>query len=102
MITMRRLSLPIYLLAIASAAHAQPAAKPLALPTSQQAAWQDLELGMFIHFAPNTWQDQEYDDLSTPLDKINPTKLDTDQWVRCAQAMNARYIVFVAKHVGGF
>jgi len=57
---------------------------------------------MFIHFAPNTWQDQEYDDLSTPLTKINPAQLDTDQWVRVAESMGAKYIIFVAKHVGGF
>jgi len=75
---------------------------PLALPTPEQAAWHDFELGMFIHFAPNTWQDREYDDLSTPLDKINPEKLDTDQWLRVAESMGAKYIVFVAKHVGGF
>jgi len=74
----------------------------LALPTPEQAAWHDLELGMFIHFAPNTWQDQEYDDLSTPLAKINPAQLDTDQWVRVAESMRAKYIIFVAKHVGGF
>ncbi len=74
----------------------------LALPTPEQAAWHDLELGMFIHFAPNTWQDQEYDDLSTPLAKINPAQLDTDQWVRVAESMGAKYIIFVAKHVGGF
>ncbi len=79
-----------------------PAPANLALPTPQQAAWQDFEIGMFIHFAPNTWQDQEYDDLSTPLEKINPAKLDTDQWVRAAELMGAKYIVFVAKHVGGF
>ena len=59
-------------------------------------------MGMFLHFAPNTWQDREYDDLSTPLDKINPAKLDTDQWARTARAMGARYLIFVAKHVGGF
>jgi alpha-L-fucosidase len=40
--------------------------------------------------------------LSTPLDKIAPAKLDTDQWVSVAQVMGAKYIVFVAKHVGGF
>jgi alpha-L-fucosidase len=74
----------------------------LPTPTPEQLAWQDTEIGMFIHFAPNTWQDQEGDDLSTPLDKINPTKLDTDQWVRVAESMGAKYIVFVAKHVGGF
>ncbi len=81
---------------------AQEATTPLALPTPQQAAWHDLEVGMFIHFAPNTWQDREYDDLSTPLDDLDPTELDTDQWVQVAKDMGAGYIVFVAKHVGGF
>jgi alpha-L-fucosidase len=57
---------------------------------------------MFVHFAPNTWQDREYDDLSTPLSAINPAQLDTDQWVECALGLGAKYIVFVAKHVGGF
>ena len=57
---------------------------------------------MFLHFAPNTWQDREYDTLQTPLSALNPKALDTDQWVRVAQSMGAGYIVFVAKHVGGF
>ncbi len=74
----------------------------MALPSPQQQAWQDLAVGMFIHFAPNTWQDREYDDLSTPLAAINPEKLDTDQWVETAVSMGARYIVFVVKHAGGF
>jgi alpha-L-fucosidase len=72
------------------------------LPTSDQLAWQDLEVGMFIHFAPNTWQDKELDDLSSPLSQINPELLDTDQWVATAIELGAKYIVFVAKHVGGF
>lgn len=74
----------------------------LAKPTPQQAAWHDLEVGMFIHFAPNTWQDREYDDLSTPMEAINPEKLETEQWVDVAESMGAKYIVFVAKHTGGF
>jgi alpha-L-fucosidase len=74
----------------------------LAVPSPEQSAWQDLEIGMFVHFAPNTWQDREGDDLSTPLSAINPTQLDTDQWVDCALGLGAKYIVFVAKHVGGF
>jgi alpha-L-fucosidase len=86
---------------VMSAAGAEEALR-LATPTPEQAAWQDTELGVFIHFAPNTWQDQEYDDRSTPLDQINPTKLNTDEWVAVAESMGARYIVFVAKHVGGF
>ncbi len=81
---------------------ASPDASQLARPSVEQRAWQDLGMGMFVHFAPNTWQDLESDDLSTPLAKINPAKLDTDQWVATAQAAGARYIVFVAKHQGGF
>lgn len=73
-----------------------------ARPTPRQLAWQDLEFGMFVHFAPNTWQDREYDNLSTSPSKINPTHLSTDQWVETALALGARYIVFVAKHQGGF
>ena len=57
---------------------------------------------MFVHFAPNTWQDREYDDLLTPLSAINPTQLDTDQWAECARGLGAKYIVAVAKHAGGF
>ena len=34
----------------------------LAKPTPAQAAWQDMELGMFIHFGIETWQDKETDD----------------------------------------
>lgn len=74
----------------------------LAYPTAQQLAWQDLEVGMFVHFAPNTWQNVESDNLSTPLSEINPADLNTDQWVDTALSLGARYIVFVAKHQGGF
>jgi len=81
---------------------ASPANGKLASPSADQATWQNLEIGMFVHFAPNTWQDREYDDLSTPLSAINPAQLDTDQWAECARALGAKYIVFVAKHVGGF
>ena len=73
----------------------------LALPSAAHRAWADLEIGMFVHFAPNTWQNQEYDDRTTPLNRITPD-IDTDQWADTAVALGARYIVMVAKHVGGF
>lgn len=85
----------------AAADPAPPAPVRLALPTADQLAWQRLEFGMFVHIAPNTWQNREYDDLSTPLAKIDPD-IDTDNWARCAVNLGARYIVFVAKHAGGF
>ncbi len=74
----------------------------LATPSTSQLAWQDLEIGMFIHFAPNTWQNSQCDNLSTPLAAIAPDRLSVAQWVDVAEAMCARYIIFVAKHVGGF
>lgn len=74
----------------------------LVLPTEDQLAWQDLEMGMFIHFAPNTWQGVEQDNLSISLSAINPTLLNTDQWASTAVDLGAKYIVFVAKHSGGF
>ena len=74
----------------------------LATPTPEQAAWHDLEIGMFIHFGLETYQDTETDDFSTKLQDFNPSKLDTDQWVRVAESLHAKYIILVAKHIGGF
>jgi len=74
----------------------------LATPTPEQVAWHDLDVGMFIHFGMETYQDTETDDFSTPLSQFNPEQLDTDQWVRVAESMHAKYIILVAKHVGGF
>ncbi len=76
----------------------------LAKPTGEQVLWHDYEVGMFIHYSINTYLDMEWD---TPADMdnlvlFNPQDLDTDEWVAAAEAMGAGYIVFVAKHVGGF
>ena len=93
----------VCLLASASCVVAQPLVGKLARPTPQQAAWQERELGMMICIGLETWQDKEEDTtLDTPLAKINPDKLDTDQWVSAAEAIGAKYIIFVAKHEGGF
>ena len=86
---------------LASFAAGQSADSP-PKPTPAQLAWHRLEVGMFIHLAPQTWQGRETDDGSTPLAAMNPDKLDTDQWVTVAESMGAKYIVFVAKHEGGF
>jgi len=74
----------------------------LATPTPEQATWHDLEMGMFITFGMETYQNTETDDFSTKLQDFNPSKLDTDQWVRVAESMHAKYIILVAKHIGGF
>lgn len=77
-------------------------ASKLALPTPQQVAWQDMEIGMFIHWAPNVYRDLQGDDLSVPLEEIDPYALDTEQWADVACSLGAKFIVLVAKHIGGF
>ena len=75
---------------------------PLALPSSDQVAWQQLELGMFVHFGPSSWMERELDDGTLHPSAFDPRQLDTDQWVDVAKSMGAKYIVLTAKHTGGF
>lgn len=78
----------------------------IALPTPEQQAWQDLEVGMFFHFDIPVFTDLAERDWpkSGRLDPaiFDPRKLDTDQWMEAAKAIGARYTVFVAKHCSGF
>lgn len=74
----------------------------LPAPSADQLAWQAMELEMFVHFDPTTWQDRSWDDHSTPLDRLNPTTLDVEQWVDVAQSFGAGQIILIAKHQGGF
>lgn len=90
-------------------ASAEPEAQPstalprtLAHPSPEQKAWQNLEMGMFLHFGPRTWQNGAMAAQPTPLSAMNPHLLDTDQWAQTALDLGAKYIVFVAKHQEGF
>ncbi|MCC6446871.1 MAG: alpha-L-fucosidase [Armatimonadetes bacterium] len=78
----------------------------LPTPTCEQAAWQDMEIGMFFHFDIPVFTDLGESDWSKSgqLDPnlYNPEKLDTDQWMEAARAIGAKYTVFVAKHCSGF
>lgn len=75
----------------------------LARPSPVQFKWHEQERIMFIHFGVATWLGTEYDDAGTfDLARINPTRLNTDQWCKTAQSWGAKQIIFVAKHVGGF
>lgn len=74
----------------------------LARPTPQQYAWQEQERIMFVCLDPCTWQGREYDNHSTPLDKINPARLDANQFCRVAKLWGAKELLLVCKHTGGF
>ena len=91
--------------AASRAADAPIPAHSLARPTPEQAAWQDLELGLFIHYDLNVfqpgWNHRQYEKRPGP-EVFHPRKLDTDQWMEAAKALGAKYAVFVAKHGSGF
>ena len=71
-------------------------------PTPAQFSYHEDEIMMFVCLDPCTWQGGDYDNHSTPLDNINPTKLDTDQWCEVAKSFGAKRIIHVAKHTGNF
>jgi alpha-L-fucosidase len=105
---LKKTLVPLVLLLVTQLAGTSAAANDggLPRPTSEQAAWQDLELGLFYHFdisvftdgGEGDWQRQGHLDPNI----YNPTKLSTDQWLEAAKAMGAGYTVFVAKHCTGF
>ena len=74
----------------------------LAIPSEVQYKWHEQERIMFVALDPCSWQGREYDNHSTPLARINPAKLNTDQWCEVAKLWGAKEILFVAKHTGGF
>jgi alpha-L-fucosidase len=74
----------------------------LSLPSCSQAEWLKAGIGIFVHWAPNVYQGTEGDNLSTPREKINPDRFNAAEIVAAAKSAKAGYIIFVAKHVGGY
>jgi alpha-L-fucosidase len=71
-------------------------------PTPAQLHWQDLEIGVIIHFSTNTFLNREWGDGTAAPSTFNPTHVDTDQWMQAAKSGGANYAVVVAKHHDGF
>lgn len=81
-----------------------------AKPTKEQLAWQDMELGVLIHYCMEIYhpeltgdwyKTEKVRELLAP-ETIHPTKLDPAQWVKSAAEMGAKYAVLVANHCTGF
>ncbi len=74
-------------------------------PTPAQVAWQDMELGMFVHFDLFTWHPlydfRSWQHVPKP-DDFQPAKLDTDQWMEAAVGFGAKYAVLTTRHCQGF
>lgn len=71
-------------------------------PSPAQLQWQDLEIGVIIHFSTNTFLNREWGDGTASPSIFNPANVDTDQWMQAAKAGGAKYAVLVAKHHDGF
>ncbi len=77
-------------------------------PTPEQLVWQDMELGVIIHYCMEIYNPDCKHTMDAavaeeiPPEKINPANLDVDQWMRAAKELGARYAVLVANHGTGF
>ena len=92
---------PVVLIFIfVASGYSQPS--QLARPTPQQLAFQNLELGVFIHYSIDVYAEPNTPSGTIPASAFNPTKLNVEQWVRAAKAMGAKYVVLTARHEQGF
>jgi len=76
------------------------------IPSVEQLAWADAEVGVIIHldvqvFAPDYTFRRDWGRQPSAT-VFNPSHLDTDQWLEVAASSGARYAVLVAKHCSGF
>ncbi|MBR4204600.1 MAG: alpha-L-fucosidase [Clostridia bacterium] len=82
----------------------------VAKPTAEQLVWQDMELGVLIHYCleiyrpelTGTWYKTKRVREEIPPQSIHPKKLEPAQWVRSAAQLGAKYAVLVANHCTGF
>ncbi len=78
------------------------------LPTPQQLAWQQAELGVVFHYDLHVFDNKKYNQAvnritPTPDYNIfNPQQLNTDQWVQSAKAAGASFAILTVTHETGF
>lgn len=70
-------------------------------PSPQQLAYQERQLGAFVHFGPATYLASDMMQVP-PADLFNPRELDAEQWARTAKSFGAKHVVLTAKHHNGY
>lgn len=77
----------------------------IVVPNKRQIEWAEMEIGVLIHFDMPTYVPgynwRQFGTHPAPS-TFNPTELDTDQWLKAAKDLGAKYAVLVAKHCSGF
>jgi len=74
----------------------------IAIPSTAQRRWQDLEQGMFCHFGINTFTGNEWGDGTDSPQLFNPRQFDAKQWTGVAKRAGFKYLILTAKHHDGF
>ena len=78
----------------------------IALPTPEQLAFQDREIGMIIHFNIATYIDSDgcnnQGHLVPDIGLFDPVSLDIDNWMESIAAAGGKHATLVAKHNCGF
>lgn len=71
-------------------------------PSPRQIGINQMEFYLFTHFNSNTFTNRELGSGTEPVDIVNPTAFDADQWVAAAKAAGAKGIILTAKHHEGY
>ena len=72
-------------------------------PNAQQLAFQEMGVGLFIHFGMNTFTGEGTGGKGAhPPSTFNPSALNCDDWVATAKDMGAEYAVLTVRHEEGF
>lgn len=77
-------------------------------PAPRQLKWHEAEMGAVFHYDLHVFDGIRYgqgNNRTTPVDDyniFNPTKLDTDQWIKAAKDAGCKFAVLTATHETGF
>lgn len=92
-------------LALTNIAYGQ---KSIPIPKKSQLNWQDAELTVLISYDLHVFDGKRYNQAANRINPIadynifNPTKLDTDQWIRSVKDMGAKIAILTVTHETGF